>query len=192
MTPKSSWICWPAEWHQTLLRMCCLGRNAWRGLSVACEWQAAASSGLFCTRQRYKASLLCNLTESELIVTPCMATNIGVGGNVSTAPPGALLDMVVEMPVIRHGSHTVIGARERERNKQTARGRSTQCTNNSDLLPQRLSCYWGEIVSLRMLISLRLVDLCLTTAQQRSTGQNLPSDLYIHLSTSQPISLRYI
>jgi hypothetical protein len=33
-------------------------------------------------------------------------------------------------------------------------------------------------VSLRMLNNLRLADLRLTTAQQRSTGQNLPSDLY--------------
>jgi hypothetical protein len=46
------------------------------------------------------------------------------------------------------------------------------------LLPQRLSCYWGKIVSLRMLTNLRHADLRLTTAQQRITGQNLPSDLY--------------
>jgi hypothetical protein len=32
-------------------------------------------------------------------------------------------------------------------------------------------------VLLRMLTNLRLADLRLTTAQQRSTGQNLPSDL---------------
>jgi hypothetical protein len=31
-----------------------------------------------------------------------------------------------------------------------------------------------------MLTNLRLADLRLTTAQQRSTGQNLPSDLYHH------------
>jgi hypothetical protein len=33
-------------------------------------------------------------------------------------------------------------------------------------------------VSLRMLTNLRLADLPLTTAQQRSAGKNLPSDLY--------------
>jgi hypothetical protein len=33
-------------------------------------------------------------------------------------------------------------------------------------------------MSLRMLVSLRLSDLRLATAQQRTTGQNLPSDLY--------------
>jgi hypothetical protein len=33
-------------------------------------------------------------------------------------------------------------------------------------------------VSLRMLTNLRLADLRLATAQQRSTGQNLPADLY--------------
>jgi hypothetical protein len=33
-------------------------------------------------------------------------------------------------------------------------------------------------VSLRMVTNLRLADLRLTTAQQRTTGQNLPSDLY--------------
>jgi hypothetical protein len=43
--------------------------------------------------------------------------------------------------------------------------------------PQRLSCYWGKIVPLRMLTNLRFADLRLTTAQQRPTGQNLPSDL---------------
>jgi hypothetical protein len=36
-------------------------------------------------------------------------------------------------------------------------------------------------VSVRMLTNLRLADLHLTTAQQRSTGQNLPSDLYVTL-----------
>jgi hypothetical protein len=48
------------------------------------------------------------------------------------------------------------------------------------LLPQCLSCYWGKTVSLRMLTNLRLADLSLTTAQQRFSGQNLPSDLYPH------------
>jgi hypothetical protein len=33
-------------------------------------------------------------------------------------------------------------------------------------------------MTLRMLTNLRLADLRLTTAQQRSTGQNLPSELY--------------
>jgi hypothetical protein len=41
------------------------------------------------------------------------------------------------------------------------------------LLPQRLSCYCGKIVSLRM-----LADLRLTAAQQRTTGQTLLSGLY--------------
>jgi hypothetical protein len=44
------------------------------------------------------------------------------------------------------------------------------------LLTQRLSCYWGKIVSRRT--NLRLADLRPTTAQQRSTRQNLPSLLY--------------
>jgi hypothetical protein len=68
--------------------------------------------------------------------------------------------------------------REREREKQTKCGRSTQCTNTSDPLLPCVSCYWGKTVSLCMLINLRLADLNLTTAQQRSTGQNLLSDLY--------------
>jgi hypothetical protein len=41
-------------------------------------------------------------------------------------------------------------------------------------------------VSLRMLTNLRLADLRLITAQQRTSGQNLPSDLYIN----SPVSLR--
>jgi hypothetical protein len=39
-------------------------------------------------------------------------------------------------------------------------------------------------MSLRMLTNLTLADLRLTTAQQRSAGQNLPSDLYF--PTCQP------
>jgi hypothetical protein len=35
-------------------------------------------------------------------------------------------------------------------------------------------------MSLRMLTNLRLSDMRLTTAQQRSTGQSLPSDLYLN------------
>jgi hypothetical protein len=67
---------------------------------------------------------------------------------------------------------------KRERNKQTERGKSTQCTKAEILLPQRLNCYWRKIVSLRMLTNLRLPDLRLATEQQRSSGQNLPSYLY--------------
>jgi hypothetical protein len=67
---------------------------------------------------------------------------------------------------------------KREREKQeTARGKAHHVLITAILLPQRLSCYWGKIVSLRMLTNRRLSDLRLTTAQQRSTGQNLPSDL---------------
>jgi hypothetical protein len=33
-------------------------------------------------------------------------------------------------------------------------------------------------MSLRMLTNVRLADLRLTTAQQRTTGQNLPSEVY--------------
>jgi hypothetical protein len=32
---------------------------------------------------------------------------------------------------------------------------------------------------MHMLTNLRLVDLRLTNAQQRSTGQNLPSDIFV-------------
>jgi hypothetical protein len=41
-------------------------------------------------------------------------------------------------------------------------------------------------VSLSMLTDLRLGDLHLTTAQQRSAGQNLPSDLYAYTQLSIP------
>jgi hypothetical protein len=37
----------------------------------------------------------------------------------------------------------------------------------------------GKTVLLRMLTNLSFTDLCLTTAQQRTTGQTLPSHLYI-------------
>jgi hypothetical protein len=68
--------------------------------------------------------------------------------------------------------------RERGRNKQTARGRSTQYTNNSDPITTTSDLLLRQIVWLRMLTNLRLADLGLITAQQRSTDQNLPSDLY--------------
>jgi hypothetical protein len=38
-----------------------------------------------------------------------------------------------------------------------------------------------------MLSNLRLVDLRLPTAQQRSTGQNLPSDLYTFRMVSETL-----
>jgi hypothetical protein len=38
-------------------------------------------------------------------------------------------------------------------------------------------------MSLRMLTNLRLADLRLAIAQQRTTGQNLPSDLYLCVTT---------
>jgi hypothetical protein len=47
------------------------------------------------------------------------------------------------------------------------------------LLPQHLSCYGGKIVSLRMHTNFRLGVFRLTTAQQRTTGQNQLSDLYL-------------
>jgi hypothetical protein len=61
-------------------------------------------------------------------------------------------------------------ARERETSKRHV-GEAHSVLITAILLPQRLSCYCGKIVSLRMLTNLRLADLRLTT------GQNLPSDL---------------
>jgi hypothetical protein len=69
--------------------------------------------------------------------------------------------------------------RERETSKRHV-GEAHSILITAILLLQRLSCYWGKIVSLRMLTNLRLADLRLTTAQQISTGQNLPSDLYCY------------
>jgi hypothetical protein len=69
-------------------------------------------------------------------------------------------------------------ARERETRKSHV-GETHSVLITAILLHQRLSCYWGKIVSLRMLTNLRLADLRKTTAQQRSTGQNLPSDLHV-------------
>jgi hypothetical protein len=69
----------------------------------------------------------------------------------------------------------------RERERETSKwhvGETHSVLITAILLPQCLRCYWGKIVSLRMLTSLRLSDLRLTTAQQRSTGHNLPFDLY--------------
>jgi hypothetical protein len=58
-------------------------------------------------------------------------------------------------------------------------GEAHSVLTTATLLPQRLSCYWDKIVSLRMLTNLRLADYRLTAAQQRTTGQNLPPDLYV-------------
>jgi hypothetical protein len=78
--------------------------------------------------------------------------------------------------------------REREREREISKqhvGEAHSVLITPVLLPQRLSCYWCKIVSLHMLTNLRLADMRLTTAQQRSTGQNLPSDLYVFLLLSE-------
>jgi hypothetical protein len=65
----------------------------------------------------------------------------------------------------------------RERERETSKRHSWEAHSvltTYFLLPQRLKCNWGIIVSLRM-----LTNLTLATAQQRSTGQNLPSCLYL-------------
>jgi hypothetical protein len=75
----------------------------------------------------------------------------------------------------------------RERERETSKCHVREAHSmliTTVLLPQRLSCYWGKVVSLRMLTNLRLADLRLTTAQQRTTGQNLPSNLYTAVRTS--------
>jgi hypothetical protein len=66
-----------------------------------------------------------------------------------------------------------------ERDKQTARGRSTQHTNNSDPITSTSELLLKQNSVTAHATNLRLADLSLTTAQQRSTGQNLPSDLYL-------------
>jgi hypothetical protein len=70
---------------------------------------------------------------------------------------------------------------ERERERETSKWQVREAHSvliTAILLPQHPRCYWGKIVSLRMIANLRLADLRLTIAQQRTTGQNLPSDLY--------------
>jgi hypothetical protein len=66
--------------------------------------------------------------------------------------------------------------RERETSKSHV-GEAHSVLITAILLPQRLSCYGGKIVSLRMLTNLGFADLRLTNVQQRTTAQNLPSDL---------------
>jgi hypothetical protein len=65
---------------------------------------------------------------------------------------------------------------QRETSKRHV-GEAHSVLTTAILLPQRLGCYC-KIVSLRMLTNLRLSDFRLATAQQRTTGQNLPSVLY--------------
>jgi hypothetical protein len=77
--------------------------------------------------------------------------------------------------------YELISSVERERERETNKrhvGEAHSVVTTAIQLPQRLSCYWGKIVSLRMLTNRRLAYLRLTTAQQRTTGQDLPSDLY--------------
>jgi hypothetical protein len=71
------------------------------------------------------------------------------------------------------------GKKEKEREKSKRHvGEEHSVLTTAILLSQRLSCYWGKIVLLRMLANFRVADLRLRTAQQSSTGENLPSDLY--------------
>jgi hypothetical protein len=81
--------------------------------------------------------------------------------------------------------------RERERERgQTARGNSRQCTNNSDPInsTSELLLRQGSVIA--PATYLRLADLPLTTAQQRSMGQNLPSDLYLMMMLQMPRIMR--
>jgi hypothetical protein len=59
-------------------------------------------------------------------------------------------------------------------------GEAHSILTTATLLSQRLSCYWGKIMALLMLTNLMIAGLRLTTAQRRSAGQNLPSDLYLY------------
>jgi hypothetical protein len=77
--------------------------------------------------------------------------------------------------------------KERETSKRHV-GEAHSVLITAILLPQRLNCYWCKIVSLRMLTNLRLADLRLATAQQRTRGHNLLSDLYCIINIwSNPI-----
>jgi hypothetical protein len=110
----------------------------------------------------------------------------------STRLHGIALYHIIEAPIILDNSRPMsfnVSARgrvyatnlprlQRETSKRRVREAHSILTT-AILLPQRLRCYWGKIVSLRTLINLRLADMRLTTAQQRTKGQNLPSDLYI-------------
>jgi hypothetical protein len=71
---------------------------------------------------------------------------------------------------------TNISRLQRETSKRHV-GEAYSVLTTAILLPQHLSCYRGRIVWLRMLTNVRLADVRLATAQQRSTGQNLPSGL---------------
>jgi hypothetical protein len=50
---------------------------------------------------------------------------------------------------------------------------------NSDPVTSTSELSVRQKVSLRMLTNFKLPDLHLTTAQQKTTGQNLPFDLYV-------------
>jgi hypothetical protein len=62
-----------------------------------------------------------------------------------------------------------------QRNRQTARRKSTQCTNNSDPITSI-----SELLPRQNSVTAHAHQR-LTTAQQKSTGQVLPSDLYIYI-----------
>jgi hypothetical protein len=71
----------------------------------------------------------------------------------------------------------ISSAARNERQKKSSKrhvGEGHSVLITAILLPQRMRCCWGKIVPLRMITNFRLRDLRLTTAQQRSTGQNLP------------------
>jgi hypothetical protein len=76
-------------------------------------------------------------------------------------------------------TYLVCREREREASKRHV-GEAQGVLITATLLLQRLNCYCVKVVSLRM-----LTDLRLTTAQQRTSGQNLQPDLY-HESVSAP------
>jgi hypothetical protein len=64
-----------------------------------------------------------------------------------------------------------------DRNKQTARGRSTQCTNSSDPIISTSELLLRQNCVTAHIHQFRLADLSVSTVQQKTTGQNLPSEL---------------
>jgi hypothetical protein len=132
--------------------------------------RSQTASGLHTAHVFYTAQTLGTSVRVPLRTWICIAPPIILGRRPS--PSAHESESMLRTYLVYRGKQE----RERETSQQLV-GVANGALVTAILVPQRLSCYWGKIVSLRMLTNLRLADFHLTTAQQRTTGQNLPSDL---------------
>jgi hypothetical protein len=146
-------------------------------------------SHIFYTVSSQMAARL-SATRADRPLTPKMIPGIGppiiLGRRPSLSAHGS--ESTLRTSLVCRKKQGGGGERERERESKLHVGEAHCVLITAILLTQLLSCYWHKIASLRMLPNLRLADLRLATAQQRTTGQNLRAELYWFMLVAESTS----